>query len=288
MRAINIPAYNNIDVYQICINSISNASLKGRFNKAIDDIKLAVNEYSTKAPLAKLFQIKPLLGKDDSIVTGSTTKEDFKKLYSTHMVGQKKPAREIYDALKLGAPLNICPFCGFGHVGTLDHYLPKSRYPYLTVLPINLVPSCYDCNKGKGSGLPETPEQQCLHPYFDHGLITTEQWLFAKVIETSPATIQYFVRPPKDWEQIDKERVETHFFDFDLSSRFSTQATTELTILKELLLYDYNINGMDGVQSELKKRATVAFGLHKNAWNTALFQALAKSDWYCDGGFFEE
>ncbi|MBL4901860.1 MAG: hypothetical protein JKY62_04355, partial [Desulfocapsa sp.] len=200
----------------------------------------------------------------------------------------KKPARRIYDTLKFGAPLNICPFCGFGHVGTLDHYLPKSKYPYLSVLPLNLVPSCLDCNKGKGTDSPDKPGQQCIHPYFDHDLITTEQWLFAEVQETTPASIRYFVRPPEDWEQINKERVVTHFSDFHLSSRFATQATFELATFKELLLYDFNINGMVGVKRELEKRATVALGLHKNAWDTAMFQALADNDWYCERGFFEE
>ncbi|MGU7780516.1 hypothetical protein [Burkholderia sp. PU8-34] len=63
--------------------------------------------------------------------------------------------------------LRICPYCQANHVnlhvkkakgarGTaafqlrppLDHYLPKSVYPYLAVSLSNLVPSCAQCNSG--------------------------------------------------------------------------------------------------------------------------------------------
>lgn len=63
--------------------------------------------------------------------------------------------------------LRICPYCQANHVNfhvekvkgkrgaaafsmrpPLDHYLPKSAYPYLAVSLSNLVPSCAQCNSG--------------------------------------------------------------------------------------------------------------------------------------------
>ncbi len=63
--------------------------------------------------------------------------------------------------------LRICPYCQANHVNLhinrakgargaatfqmrppLDHYLPKSVYPYLAVSLSNLVPSCAQCNSG--------------------------------------------------------------------------------------------------------------------------------------------
>ena len=63
--------------------------------------------------------------------------------------------------------LRICPYCQANHVNfhvekvkgqrgaeafkmrpPLDHYLPKSVYPYLAVSLSNLVPSCAQCNSG--------------------------------------------------------------------------------------------------------------------------------------------
>ena len=61
----------------------------------------------------------------------------------------------------------VCPMCGSFHRGTLDHLLPQSQYPHLTIFSMNLVPAC-KCNSKrqnviKGPG----PSERILHPYFD-------------------------------------------------------------------------------------------------------------------------
>ena len=55
------------------------------------------------------------------------------------------------------AELKFCPYCGMGEVHVaeavhgvtkppIDHFLPKSKYPYLAVNFFNLIPSCEKCN----------------------------------------------------------------------------------------------------------------------------------------------
>ncbi|WP_395026076.1 hypothetical protein [Comamonas odontotermitis] len=70
-------------------------------------------------------------------------------------------------ALVQAYQVRICPYCQANHVNLhvekakgvrgaaafqlrppLDHYLPKSAYPYLAVSLSNLVPSCAQCNSG--------------------------------------------------------------------------------------------------------------------------------------------
>src|SRR3546814_3004594 len=47
--------------------------------------------------------------------------------------------------------LNHCPACGEpGTPNTLDHYLPKGRYPHFCVTPLNLFPMCDACQQAKG------------------------------------------------------------------------------------------------------------------------------------------
>ncbi|WP_414052060.1 HNH endonuclease [Macrococcus animalis] len=43
-----------------------------------------------------------------------------------------------------------CIYCGIKDATTLDHIFPKSRYITLSIVPINLFPCCYECNKNKG------------------------------------------------------------------------------------------------------------------------------------------
>lgn len=70
----------------------------------------------------------------------------------------------------------VCPYCGrqlitpiFSTSGKtraqLDHFLPKSKYPYFSMSIYNLVPSCYSCN----ASLKHTKEFSfsSLYPYRD-------------------------------------------------------------------------------------------------------------------------
>jgi hypothetical protein len=47
--------------------------------------------------------------------------------------------------------LGRSPFCGVGHGSALDHNLPKTKFPQLLVVPLNLVPSCKNCNTGNNT-----------------------------------------------------------------------------------------------------------------------------------------
>ncbi|MCE5280357.1 MAG: hypothetical protein ABFD92_07945 [Planctomycetaceae bacterium] len=51
---------------------------------------------------------------------------------------------------------SICPYCDNQLQSTeLDHFLPKSAFPFLSVHPDNLIPSCHDSNRGDRKG--DTP-----------------------------------------------------------------------------------------------------------------------------------
>lgn len=285
MRAMTAPNDVPLQVFQECTNSISDTNLQYRLNAVATNINNAAKEYLQKAPISQLYTIPPNNSDNSAIVVGNVTKKELKDVYSTHMVPRAKPARKIYDSLLVRAPLGICPFCGFGHASTLDHYLPKSKYPQLSVLPQNLVPSCKDCNSGKLADVATTEEQQSLHPYFDHAQYISEQWLFANVVQSSPVTIRFYVQAPNHWDDISKSRVQTHFNDFKLDARYAIEASNQLACLRNTLAICREVSGTSAVKQHLSIEAQSHFQQHKNWWKTAIFQSLASSDWYCDGGF---
>ena len=285
MRALSKPEYNTKSVYEACINSISTSNLLNRLNATLTSLVEAANDYDLKAQTASLFLIQANTCENNNIVLGSVTKQELKDLYNQHMIGKKKPARAIYDELLGAAPGGKCPLCGFGHASTLDHYLPKSKFPFFSVLPLNLVPACKDCNKGKSTNLAISAEQQTIHPYYDHQGFISEQWLFAEVEETYPTSIRFHVALPENWADISKQRARAHFNDFDLSRRFSIEAADELSSINPLLSNLFAGTSKNAIQEFLKANATVEFENHKNSWKTAMYQALGSSDWYCEGGF---
>lgn len=92
-------------------------------------------------------------------------------------------SKKIWNAYELCKKLkvNVCPYCNREYTFTIgntkekkvrpeiDHFFPKSEYPYLSCSLYNMIPSCHICNHGKrefGEGI--------LHPYsngFDKDII---------------------------------------------------------------------------------------------------------------------
>lgn len=285
MRAMTAPGYSPREVYQACTNSVSDPGLRLRLNAVVESIVQSGEEYLDKGPTGQLYSIASNECDNDTVVTGHVTKKELKDVYSVHMVSRAKPARSIYDSLVASAPFGRCPFCGFGHATTLDHYLPKSKFPKLSVMPLNLVPSCKDCNSGKQARTPTTEEEQSLHPYFDQSHFVECQWLFARVLQTSPVTLQFFVSPPNDWSETSKNRVHVHFDEFRLAARYAVESSSQLACLRDTLAIHREINGAEAVKQHLNIEARSSSLQYRNSWQTAMFQALANSDWYCNGGF---
>lgn len=90
-----------------------------------------------------------------------------KKYYPEYYKGRAlyKYRKEMEKLVKMRCPICDCSFA-YSQV-TLDHILPKQKYPYYSIMPINLVPTCYNCNMRKNDGTPS----KILHPYF-HGFST--------------------------------------------------------------------------------------------------------------------
>lgn len=65
--------------------------------------------------------------------------------------------------------LSVCPSCGEpGAPNTLDHYLPKNKYPHFCVTPHNLFPMCDVCQTEKKEKTGDAADPRFfLHPYFD-------------------------------------------------------------------------------------------------------------------------
>ncbi|MDP9908886.1 5-methylcytosine-specific restriction endonuclease McrA [Variovorax boronicumulans] len=282
MKRLPRPDIDPKEVYEVCVSGVSSADLAARFKAATAEVVELAQEYMARAATNELhlFPSSPW-GNGASLVVGDLTKDDLTDLYSSYMVKSSQPGRAYYDRITLLAPLGKCPLCGFGQVSTLDHFLSKSRYPSFSVLPVNLVPACSDCNTGKGAGVLDA-ENQIPHPYFEDERIETESWLYASVNETSPATATFSVVPPGSWPPELAKRVTNFFQELDLASRFAVEAASELTSLSDflgLLETGQQLSGHLGLVAQTERTH------RKNSWKAALYEALAESVWYCKGGY---
>ncbi|MBT2969593.1 MAG: HNH endonuclease [Candidatus Thiodiazotropha sp. (ex Ctena orbiculata)] len=281
MKMLGKPSVSADESYEKCTNGIANSVLKSDFDSSKSGYSEWANVYDALAASGDLYSIKPLIHKrgDDPLVFGGIRKSNLTRLYDYYMV-KKQPARQIYDDIMLSAD-DKCPYCGgVGRPRTLDHYLPKSKFPQFSVLPTNLVPCCRDCNsESKNTSISTTAEDQVIHPYFDDLCFFIDQWIMAKVTQDDPCALVYFVNPPDHWSPVNKERAKHHFLEFDLAVRYSIQAGEELTTLidqRKGFMKALDPHQFSSYLSSIGNTDT----LFVNHWKRIMYQTLAADTWF--------
>ncbi|MFE3182816.1 HNH endonuclease [Streptomyces violascens] len=240
----------------------------------------AADEYVAAASAAALHTLGHLKKKPDDLQARS----DLIETYEQRMVPPSSPGNDLYSKLR-SVPHARCPLCGQRLVESLDHQLPKKKYPLLAVVPSNLVPACSTCNWLKGEKEPTTAEEQTLHPYFDD--VTGQQWLFARVNESDdgPPAIVYVVQTPDGWNDVLAARVQYHVRTFALKELFGTHAASEMSNNRSFLA------SMDSKErAAFLARMSDSIASDKEAgglnhWRRVMYQTLAGNPWYIEGGY---
>ena len=278
MRKIEKPELDPVEVFSVCISKVRNPGLKQRLKSCTNVVKVASIEFDKKASDTTLHTTVRSQG-----YIGNVTAEEMVKVYTDRMVGQKAPGREFYDKLISAPAHGRCPLCGQRIVTTLDHHLPKAEYPALAVCPYNLVPSCFDCNFGKLTSIPQTSEQETLHPYYDD--VEGYVWLKCRVIEVSPPALSFYAEPPPEWDGILSSRIIYHFNTLKLGELYGSHAAEELCNIHRAIELVFDAGGKPSVAEYLEGEAQSRAANFKNSWQTAMYAGLASSDWFCAGGF---
>lgn len=159
MRTLPKPDENAEEVFLHCISTIMEQDLKNRLTACSGIVLNASEEFEAKVPLAELHTI-PLAGN----VNGNVSAREMGRVYTKKMVPKGSPGRALYNKIMAAPPFSRCPLCNQRTVSQLDHHLNKADYPSLVVTPVNLVPSCGDCNKLKLDKRPGSEREETLHP----------------------------------------------------------------------------------------------------------------------------
>lgn len=273
MRKLKKPNDLPLDVLLTCIKNYNNEDLVKRLSSISQEIVDASDIFEQKVKSKELHTLEPHDG-----ISGIVTTQEMKNIYNDKLAKKGQPGRDIYDRI-LNAPKHKkCPLCGIGIVTTLDHHLPKAKYPSLAITPVNLIPSCADCNKTKTAVRPYKAEEETIHPYYDD--IETDLWLKAEVINQKPLGFKYYVNKPDNWDDLKFKRVKNHFNTFKLGPLYSIFAAEEFSLRELTLNKIFEKSGSLGLKLQLEDYAESSERVHLNSWQSAMFHALEKSDWY--------
>lgn len=277
MWRVERPAMDAGETFTTCISRVRDPDMKRRMLAILPDIVAAAADYVDKAENGGLHLIP------ETNVIGAVPGSEMVKTYDIRMAKKDQPGRPIYDQLKLLPENDRCPFCDHRNISTLDHILPKTHYPIFAVTPVNLVGCCADCNRVKLDAVPTSPSDMVLHPYFDE--VTDRQWLVANVVERIPAALTFHVIEVDEWDDVLNARIAHQFDLLGLAHLYSSQAARETTDIRQNLQRHFDSGGPNAVRIELEYQWRSRQANRINSWQTATYEALAESDWFCDRGF---
>jgi len=278
LQAPRHTAAEALDASRSRLRNIDNVRVRLRDARA--DILDTAEDYSEKGAQQLLHEIAV---HDEA--PGEISKTEMIRLYESGL-RRVNAGRHIYDAIMALAPNGLCPYCGHRRVRQLDHFLPKSKYPTFSVTPLNLVPSCSDCNTDKLSGDGDRIEDLPLHPYFEN--VDNIVWLKAEILEGPTAVFLYSVNEESGIDAVSAIRLETHFENLGLDELYSTEANDLLSSIRLTLRRLFAAGGSDSVRNHLEGEYESSLFDRRNSWRTAFFKASCESEWFCDGGFEDD
>ena len=164
---------------------------------------------------------------------------------------------------------SYCQYCGLTYnPRTLDHYLPKGKFPEFSVMCKNLIPCCYDCNELKGECWLKDGCRGIVNLYFDK--IPSSRYLFAR---TGPAPdLEFFLSDDSESYGDLEGTIRHHFDQLDLLNRYRLASGSIISEIANLVMEF----GVDGTRERLiEEQWRFTKGHSPNYWRVALCEGLA-------------
>lgn len=275
MKTIARPTETTNDILNILISDGVQSATLNKISVNRSNLTMLENQYILKVQDNTLFEIPRII---PSFIT--LTKKALINYYEYRIL-QKENGRMFYDKLILSAPDNICPYCTIKTVKTIDHFLPKSEYPCLSITPTNLIPCCRDCNTEKKISFPIDHDTQTFHPYFD--VVDNEAWIIADLIATEPLSFHYRVKRLPHWDENKYKRALNHFNSYNIDELFFIEADRELRTRQKYLK-----GHLQRGKVELIKHLEETYESCSNSvgildWQTIMYKSLKENEWFLEG-----
>lgn len=167
--------------------------------------------------------------------------------------------------------LSLCPACGeAGAPNTLDHYLPKGKYPHFCITPLNLFPMCDACQTAKKEKtMDKNDDRIFIHPYFD--IFVADQVLSLSISPPFNTPVFDFV-PVPELSIYQQGLVSRHIQELGIVSRYTHFFLNQhMRLLR--LTQSLRDSGLDVVQNLTSFRSSAALPT-KNAWEYVFYDAV--------------
>ncbi len=272
MRKLEIPAIAG-QVKKIYTECASDFTEKREYARVAlsyqDEVEKCSNAYTAYVPYHVV--------KFPHIKIGDKDKKIIEKVYTQKFAKKDSIGRKYYNVIVENAK-GRCPICGGGKIKNLDHFLPKSKYPLLCVTPVNLIPTCRDCNMEKGAEVSEDYYEIPFHPYLE---TMQDEWVECDLSFYPDQT--FLVKFKNGYDKSTDpdlwKKYTAHMRINDLAATFNCRAEEELENVKKTYKNAVLSCGKDTVKLSLAEAKNSAEDVDINSWKAALYRALLN---HCD------
>lgn len=247
-------------IFEVCVNGFESAKKRSRLLSYVDEVETSAGDYLEYIP----FDIEHF----PEHSTDPQDKNDLVSVYDQKFV-IRSANRPYYDEIR-NSTGGRCAICNIGAASTLDHYLPKSEFPLLCVLPVNLVPECNDCNTNKRSYFFRQNNMMLLHPYFDD--FAQKKWLDVKIVFSEEMDIEYYNSYTEDI--LMANRISKTMETYKLYQLFALQANSEMAARRYIWKMTLDEAGETSLKRIIINERTSREKIDINSWASALYRAL--------------
>jgi len=190
-------------------------------------------------------------------------------MYSNRTLPLKEIRRALFE--RIGTDVeDLCPYClASSSPRTLDHHLPKKRFPELSACHINLIPACSECQDHKDQSVNDVVNLYFFQPTFGC------QWLHgvASVGSLTGSIGVAFKCEPPSTDPAGAAIVQ-HFDTLDLCARYSRKIAE---LVSEAIALWQGTPPVSIGASFLNAAAYVERTLGPNYWKAVAYRAVAAS-----------
>jgi hypothetical protein len=261
MKLIGQSPVDALTVFDDCSSGMYRPR-KSRLDAARPSVAAVNQAYLIASSLGTAFAFLPAPSADPYF------QSDMKFLYESKFRDERLSGK-LFDELILLAA-GDCPYCGLDTPRTLDHCLPKSSYPHLSVSPLNLVPSCTDCNILKSDTVGAS-----INAYSDTWAGTVP-WLLAQMDDpTAPGLLKFSAKMPPGWPPAYQVAVENAFESNSLKQRYHDRAKIRWNTYESMYRSIASKHGIEAIRDHLSLEADANATQRLNGWEAAAYRCWA-------------
>ena len=149
--------------------------------------------------------------------------------YTTFNKAFFNTSNSLSDFRALMSLNKVCPYCDITKIDkdlvSVDHFLPKSKLPVLSIYPENLIVSCKACNesiKGEKIKIP------IAHPYYEE---LADYFVF-KIDESDSSAYKIEIQMIEGNSGLINKKVENFLELFEIKKRYEINMTAELKLFR--------------------------------------------------------